>query len=225
VARREEILNDMAQEFKSQFGISTATLSADLSSSEGVEAVIDISKNLDVGLLITAAGFGTSGRFLSTNMKEELNMLSVNCEAVLMLIHHFGNQFKEAKHGGIILFSSIVAFQGVPYSAHYAATKAYIQTLGEGLAVEWKGSGVDIHIAAPGPVKTGFGEVANMDMENAQDPSVLAPEILKALGRKTISFPGGITKFLTGSLSLLPRWGKVRVMKLVMSGMTRADLG
>ncbi|MEL6190934.1 MAG: SDR family NAD(P)-dependent oxidoreductase [Bacteroidota bacterium] len=224
VARREEILNSMAQKFKSQFGISTVTLSADLSSPKGLEAVKEISHNLDVGLLVTAAGFGTSGRFLAANMEEELSMLSVNCEAVLTLVHHFGNQFKAAKHGGVILFSSIVAFQGVPYSAHYAATKAYIQTLGEGLAVEWKGSGVDIHIAAPGPVKTGFGEVANMDMESAQDPKVLSAQILKSVGRRTISFPGMLTKFLTASLSMLPRWGKVRVMKLVMSGMTRADL-
>ena len=181
--------------------------------------------NLDIGLLVTAAGFGTSGRFLSAKMEEERSMLSVNCEAVLMLIHHFGNQFKAAKHGGIILFSSIVAFQGVPYSAHYAATKAYIQTLGEGLAVEWTGSGVDIHLAAPGPVKTGFGEVANMDMENAQDPKILAAQILKSVGKKTVSYPGTLTKLLTASLSMLPRWGKVRVMKLVMGGMTRADVG
>ncbi|MEM8898894.1 MAG: SDR family NAD(P)-dependent oxidoreductase [Bacteroidota bacterium] len=224
VARREEILNEIALKFKRQFGISTITLSADLSTQEGVSAIINTSNELDVGLLVTAAGFGTSGKFLSADVEEELRMLSVNCEAVLRLTHHFGQTFKEGKHGGIILFSSIVAFQGVPYSAHYAATKAYIQTLGEGLAVEWKGSGVDIHIAAPGPVKTGFGEVANLDMENAQDPAVLAPEILKALGRKTISFPGFLTKFLTASLSLLPRWGKVRVMKLVMSGMTNADI-
>jgi short-subunit dehydrogenase len=38
--------------------------------------------------------------------------------------------------GGIVLLSSIVAFQGAPNAAHYAATKAYVQTLSEGLHVE-----------------------------------------------------------------------------------------
>jgi short-subunit dehydrogenase len=45
------------------------------------------------------------------------------CEALLVLTHHFARQFAAQRRGGIILMSSIVAFQGVPFAAHYAATK------------------------------------------------------------------------------------------------------
>ncbi|MEM6766035.1 MAG: SDR family NAD(P)-dependent oxidoreductase [Bacteroidota bacterium] len=224
VARRKGVLEEIAASYKDQHAIEAHILSADLSQEEGLTAVLAAAETLDIGLLVTAAGFGSSGRFLDAELEEEVNMLSVNCEAVLRLVHHFGNKFKVVKHGGIILFSSIVAFQGAPFSAHYAATKAYIQSLGEALAVEWKGSGVDILVTAPGPVKTEFGGRANMNMDDAQNPNKLAISILNALGRRTLNFPGFLTKFLTGSLSLLPRWGKVRVMKVVMSGMTKAKI-
>ncbi len=116
--------------------------------------------------------------------------------------------------------SSIVAFQGVPYAANYAATKAYVQTLAEALAVELKPYGVDVLAAAPGPVKSGFEERANMKMSMSLTPSKVAVPILKALGRKTTVLPGVLTKFLVYSLRTVPRWGKIKIMEKVMGGMT-----
>ena len=49
----------------------------------------------------------------------------------------------------LILFGSIVAFQGVARSAHYAATKACVQTLAEGLGREWQALGVDALAVTP----------------------------------------------------------------------------
>jgi uncharacterized protein len=60
--------------------------------------------------------------------------------------------------------SLIVAFQGVPNAAHYAATKAYIQSLAEALVIELKPFGVDVLAAAPGPVRSGFGQRADLKM-------------------------------------------------------------
>lgn len=70
--------------------------------------------------------------------------------------------------------SSMVAFQGTPYSAHYAATKAYVQTLAEGIAMELKKQGVDVLAAAPGPVESGFSQRANMKMSMSMPPNRLA---------------------------------------------------
>ena len=42
----------------------------------------------------------------------------------------------ETRKGAIVLLSSMVAFQGVPNAANYAASKAYVQSLGNGLARE-----------------------------------------------------------------------------------------
>jgi short-subunit dehydrogenase len=119
------------------------------------------------------------------------------------------------------MLSSIVAFQGVPGSAHYAATKAYVQTLAEGLHLEWKGHGVDVLALAPGPVATGFAERAKLYMTNAASPDVVAEQGLRALGRVGTARPGLLAKLLGYSLAMTPRWGRIRIMRMVMRGMTR----
>ena len=73
--------------------------------------------DLDVGLLVAAAGFGTSGPFLESDLVRELEMLQVNCASVTALCHHFGRRFAQRRRGGIVLMSSLLAFQGVPGSA------------------------------------------------------------------------------------------------------------
>ena len=80
---------------------------------------------------------------------------------------------------------------------------------------------VDVLAAAPGPVITGFGDRLNMRMDLALKTSDVGVPILKALGRKTTVLPGLLTKFLVGSLRMLPRWGKVSMMGVVMGGMTK----
>jgi len=176
---------------------------------------------MDIGLLVAAAGFGTSGEFLKGQLESEIQMLDVNCQAVLVLTHHFARLFAAQKRGGIILLSSMVGFQGVPFAAHYAATKAYVQSLGEALSLELKPHGVDVLAAAPGPVRSGFADHANMQMGKVLTPEDVGIPILKALGRRTTVLPGFLTKFLVGSLRTLPRWGKIRVMRAVMGGMTK----
>ena len=110
---------------------------------------------LDVGLVAAVAGFGTSGRFVDNPLDRELDMVDVNCRAVVELSHHFARRFVAQRRGGLILMSSLVAFQGVPRAATYAATKAFIQTFAEGLRLELAPSGVDVVASAPGPVRSG----------------------------------------------------------------------
>jgi short-subunit dehydrogenase len=115
----------------------------------------------------------------------------------------------------------MVAFQGVARSAHYAATKAYVQTLSEGLREEWSGLGVQVLSVAPGPVHSGFAARSQMTMAQAEDPQVVARASLDALGRTGTVRPGFLAKLLGYSLGLTPRWGRVKIMGRVMAGMAR----
>lgn len=218
--RRALALQKIAQELKEQYAIQTEIVSADLATDDGVQELLQGTEKKAIGLVVASAGFGTSGLFYKANLADEVNMLRVNCEATMLLVHHFSNQFIKQKRGGFILLSSMVGFQGVPFAAHYAATKAYVQSLGEALAVELKPYGVDVLTAAPGPVSSGFEARANMKMNMAMQPEQVAIPMLKALGRKSTVLPGFLTKFLVGSLRTVPRWAKVRIMQKVMGGMT-----
>jgi short-subunit dehydrogenase len=126
----------------------------------------------------------------------------------------------QQKRGGIIFFSSLVAFQGVAYSANYAATKAYIQSFAEALAIELKPFGIDVLAVAPGPVESGFGQRANMKMGMALKPSDLGVPILIALGKQTNVIPGLLSKILIYSLRTVPRRIKIKIMLHVMKGFT-----
>jgi short-subunit dehydrogenase len=220
-SRHLEKLKELAAELKATYSVEVRVVDADLSAAAGTEKLIQACQDLNIGLLISSAGFGTSGLFLDTSLVSEIEMLRVNCEAVLSLTHHFSRKFMQQRRGGIIFLSSLVAFQGVPYAANYAATKAYIQSLAEALAIELKPFGIDVLAASPGPVDSGFGQRANMKMGVALKPSAIGAPILRALGRKTNVVPGLLSKVLVYSLRTVPRWAKIRIMQKVMAGFTR----
>jgi short-subunit dehydrogenase len=220
VARRRQDLEQLATELCRDHGIEARVISADLATREGLRSVTESIRDLDLGLLVAAAGFGTSGPLLDSDLEDELDMLDVNCRATLVLTHELGRRFARRGRGGIVLLSSIVAFQGVPRAAHYAATKAWVQTLAEGLRPELGPFGVDVVAAAPGPVASGFARRAGMQMGMALTPRAVAAETLTALGRRTTVRPGWLSKLLEAALTL-PRSARVRIMTQVMRGMTR----
>lgn len=218
VARREAALDALAGEMSS---LETRVVAADLGTEGGLAAVEEATADLDVGLLVASAGFGTSGALSDGDLQGEMEMLDVNCRAVLRQSHHFGRRFAGRGRGGIVLLGSLVGFQGTPYAAHYAATKAYVQALGEALHVELKPRGVDVVVSAPGPVHTGFADRADMQMGAALRPEDVVGPTLAALGRRQTVRPGLLSKALAAGLAPLPRWARVRMMERVMGGMTR----
>ncbi|WP_431158257.1 SDR family NAD(P)-dependent oxidoreductase [Winogradskyella poriferorum] len=220
--RRETQLNSLSTEFFDQYNVESIPIVGDLSRKEAVDSLLEETNHLSIGIVILNAGFGTSGKFVNSDIQNELNLVDLNCKAVLQMSHHFCNKMKdETRKGAIVLLSSMVAFQGVPNAANYGASKAYIQSFGEGLARELKPFGIDILCAAPGPVKSGFADRANMNMGMSLLPEDIAIPIIKAIGKKSTLLPGFLTKFLVYSLRLLPRWGKIRVMEKVMGGFTK----
>lgn len=219
-SRQLEKLQEIERQLTQNSTIEIKIVASDVTENEGIEQIIHATKGLTVGLLVHSAGYGTSGNFIDSSLHAEINMLRLNCEGLLSLTHYYSQQFVQQKRGGIILMSSMVAFQGTPYASNYAATKAYVQTLAEGLAVELKSKGVDVLAAAPGPVESGFSKRANMKMSMSLTPSQVGVPILKALGKKTTVLPGLLTKILVYSLRTVPRWGKVKIMEKVMGGMT-----
>lgn len=221
VARRRALLEQLAGDLSQDFGIECKTVVADLAHPTGVDLLIEQTRTIDVGLLIAAAGFGTSGAFVDLAIQEELAMIDVNCRAVVKLAHHFANRFKLKGRGGIVLMSSIVAFQGAPRSATYAATKAFIQSFAEGLRIELKPYKVDVLAVAPGPIQSGFAQHANMQMNMTQTPDVVAKVSLAALGRVGTVRPGWLAKLLGYTISTAPRWGRVLIMGAIMAGMTK----
>ncbi|MBI1238144.1 MAG: SDR family NAD(P)-dependent oxidoreductase [Alphaproteobacteria bacterium] len=221
VARREKALAALAAELTAAHRVAVEVLALDLADPASCDTLLARTQGRDVGLLVAAAGFGTSGPLISSDPHEERAMIDVNCRAVVHLAQGFAARFVARGRGGLVLMSSLVAFQGTPFAANYAATKAYVQTLAEGLRAELKPKGVDVIASAPGPIRSGFAARANMRMGLAQGPRAVAQATLNALGRKGTVRPGWLAKGLEASLALLPRAGRTAIMARVMGGMTK----
>ena len=221
VARRRDALELLARDLSAENGIETRVVVADLAGRDAAQEIQAATADLDVGLLIAAAGYGTSGPLISLPVGPELEMIDVNCRALVELSALYGRRFAARSAGGIVLFSSLLAFQGAAGAATYSATKAFVQTFAEGLRRELAPAGVAVLSAAPGPVRTEFGERADMRMSFADEPSVVARDTLKALGRRTTVRPGVVSKALAGAMAFVPRWGRTIIMGRVMADMTR----
>ena len=129
VARREPALASLATELTQAHGVQCRVLSADLSDLEAVHRVADATLDLDVGLLVAAAGFGTSGPLLDSEPGAETQIGDLNCTGCWRWPRTWAR-------GGVVFMSSLLAFHGTPRAANYSATKADIQMLAEGLRVE-----------------------------------------------------------------------------------------
>ncbi|MBD2100931.1 SDR family oxidoreductase, partial [Leptolyngbya sp. FACHB-261] len=199
VARSQAVLEQMAKDLRNRYGTEVRLVVRDLAVEMNVGTLVAQTDDLDVGLLVAAAGFGTSGAFLNSRLEQEVEMLNVNCRALLGLTWHFSQRFAQQQRGGIVLMSSLVGFQGMPFAANYAATKAYVQTLAEALYVELAPKGVDVIASAPGPTNSGFGDRAGMKMGKVLSAGEVAQGTLKALGRKPTVLPGFLSKLLTYS--------------------------
>ncbi len=190
VARRADKLLELKAALKARSSAQVTVLAVDLKEQGAMERLVQETALLDVGILVAAAGSGSSGPLLAANLATELEMVDVNCRAVLALVHTFGNRFALQRRGAIVLLGSLVGFQGVPNAANYAATKAYVQSLAEALRVELAPHHVDVISSAPGPVRSGFADRAQMKMGSTVSPATVARETLAALGKRDTVRPG-----------------------------------
>ena len=159
VARSKEKLEKIAKELKSNVEIEVM----DLSVKENVYKLYSKYKG-KVDLLINNAGFGAFGKFVDSDLDNELNMIDLNIVTYHVLTKLFLQDFVKKDKGQILNVASSAAFEPGPLMSTYYATKSYIYNLSMGIYEELRRdkSNVKINILCPGPVDTGFNERAHV---------------------------------------------------------------
>jgi uncharacterized protein len=161
-ARRRDRLDALAERLRNQHSIQTKVIVADLAQPEAPQQIFDATEGsgLVVGLLVNNAGFGEYGEFLHSKLEMQVNMVQVNCTAVVHLTRLFLPAMVKRRQGAVLIVASTAAYQPVAYMATYAASKAFDRMLAEALAEEMKRYGVRVSALCPGPTESEFQQVA-----------------------------------------------------------------
>lgn len=164
VARREDRLRSLAAELSDRFGVRAEAIALDLGSDtarEGLPRRLE-ELGLQAEILVNNAGFGGGNDFARTDRERLVSMVELNCVALLDLQAVYLPRMVERGRGAVINIASTAAFQPIPGSATYAATKGFVLSLSEAVHEELKGTGVTVTAICPGPVKTEFAEAAGL---------------------------------------------------------------
>jgi short-subunit dehydrogenase len=120
-------------------------------------------EKLEIDLLINNAGLGDSGPFAESDSDRNKEMTIVNVTALTLLTRHLLPPMSAKHRGSILNVSSSAGFLPIPFSAVYAATKAYVTSFSEALRAELHGTGISVCALCPGPVITEFQQVAKRE--------------------------------------------------------------
>ena len=172
-------------------------------------------RGLQVETLINNAGFGSMGDFAALDLARELEMIDLNVNALVALTYLYLKPMRERKSGTIINVASTAAFQGVPFMATYAATKAFVLSFSEALWDENRPLGVHVMALCPGVTETNFFAAARTDkppMRAAQTADEVVDTALNGLRRRKSHIISGWTNYImTESERLVPRWIVARI--------------
>jgi short-subunit dehydrogenase len=223
-ARRKDRLEELAASLRTQRKVKTEVLVADLAQADAPERIFAFTKEkgIDIDLLINNAGFGHYGEFPSVETQCLLDMVQVNCHAVVHLTRLYLPEMIARRRGDVLILASTASFQAVPYISTYAATKAFDLLFAEGLAEEMKPYGIRVCALCPGSTETEFHVVAGQDqfIRKAETAEKVAHTGLKALAAGKSYVISGLGNYLGAhGERLVPR----RFVTKVAAGMFKPE--
>ena len=230
VARDEARLRAVGDEAARKHGVRFHVVPADLSDPAAPEAVFQAvgALGVEVEALVNNAGFGLLGPFVNTggepanDLGRELDMIQVNIAALTHLSKLFIPGMVARRRGRVMNVASTAAFQPGPLMAVYYATKAYVLSFSQALAVELDGTGVTVTALCPGPTETEFQKAAHMEnsrlfkITKVMDAATVARAGYAALrAGRGIEIPGLMNKVMAQSTRFAPRSMAARIARYV----------
>jgi len=210
-ARRTDRLSAIAARLASKNGAKVEIFTADLAQPGAAREIFAFTtgKGIEVELLVNNAGFGAFGNTNEIPEERLLDMVEVNCKAVIELTRLYLPGMVARRHGDIMIVASTAAFQPVPFISVYAATKAFDLSFAEGLAEEVRRFGVNVSALCPGPTTTEFQEVAQQPdraFRMAETAEKVARVGLEGLARgKSCVISGARNRWMIRAERLAPR--------------------
>ncbi len=191
------MLDELAQKLRSRHSVEVITLTMDLSDGTFADVLSEQATQREIGVAVYNAAFSFVGPLLDHPLDDALRVTDVNVRGPLRFIHALAPTMIERRRGAIVIMSSIAGFTGSPGLATYAASKAFLTTLAEGLWAELKPSGVDVIASCAGAISTPNYRALRQDKRDA--PGTLPAEVvvaktLAAIGKGPTVVPGVVNQ-------------------------------
>lgn len=210
-ARRRDRLEALARSLEKKYGIRTELFAADLAQADAPEKIhcFTRDKGIAVDLLINNAGFGQYGELPQVETQRLLDMVQVNCQAVVHLTRLYLPDMVARHRGDVLILASTASFQAVPYISTYAASKAFDLLFAEGLAEEMKPYGIRVCALCPGSTESEFHVISGQEQftsKNQETAEKVARTGLQALAAGKSYVISGMGNYLGAqSQRIVPR--------------------
>lgn len=158
VARRADVLNELAVSLARDTGVKCLVLAHDLSEPDAPTELLRRvgEEGIRIRLLVNNAGAGHWGRFAGASADVHRQLMTLNAVAPVVLCRLFADDLASFKGAAVINLSSPAVYQPVPYMAAYAASKSAVHSFSLALSEEWRSLGVVVQTLVPGPTATEF---------------------------------------------------------------------
>lgn len=182
----------------------------DLSSPEAAEVMMKQVQATGCRLMIYVAAFSKIINFTSLTPEDIDRFIDTNTRTLMQMVHRFSVRVSGQGQAGILLISSLAGIIGTPLVSSYAATKGFINLLGESLYHELKSVGIDITVCCAGitetPMFLSTKPKYGVFKPQTQTPGQVAAYALKMLGRRALCISGSGNRLAMFLLTrLLPR--------------------
>ena len=223
-ARREDRLKALADDLRQRHGTRTYVMASDLANPDSparLEAWLT-QHSLTVDLLVNNAGFGVPGSYAGTTWQQQRDFLQVLVVALSELTHRLVPGMIERRWGRIINVASLAGLlPGVAGHTLYAASKAFVISFSESLALETARHGVHVTASCPGFTLTEFHDVTGTRAEVNRLPKFMwldATDVARSsyeavMAGVPVYVPGRVNRSIAGFARLLPRSVVLRAMK------------
>ncbi|CAN3130036.1 mycolate reductase [Mycobacterium sp. smrl_JER01] len=212
-ARREEVLNSLAQRLRDSYGVTVEVRAVDLADPAARGAFCDELATRNISILCANAGTATFGPVSSLDPADEQKQVQLNVLGVHDLVLAVLPGMVGRRAGGILISGSAAGNSPIPNNATYAATKAFANTFGESLRGEVRSAGVHVTVLAPGPVRTELPDPDEQSLVERLIPDFLwidtqytAKVSLDGLDRNKMRVVPGVTsKAMSAASGYAPR--------------------
>jgi short-subunit dehydrogenase len=188
-SRVDSELTDVAADLTAKHEIDVGTIAADLEQPDAPKQLFDSiqRENMAVDILVNNAGIGYRGSFWEIPIENQLSTIRVNIEAIVRLTYLFLPQMINRNSGRLLNTASVAGFEPGPLLAVYHASKAFVLSFTEALAVELEDTKITVTALCPGATDTDFFPKAGMlETKAFQKGPVMAPKEVAELGYKAL---------------------------------------